>query len=274
MRKEISTFYYITVGVFLLFSSALKAQSIEQTEVVLDKEEKKIIIFYRLDNVGQVQESLFEVELYYTQDGGNTYIGPLTEVEGHVGEYILEGERFIVWNYFRENPSFDGKNVQFKLKANYKPLILGGPENFIRSLILPGFGNPKVRFSSWKNRWMLTTVSTFGLIGTSLYLKNESRKNYDSYLNATSSSDAQNQFDLASRQNLLATSFAFTAATVWLTDIARVIIRGFKNRKLKRFIDEKNQLIPPTTNKEILTRLYLDYDLQYRSTNLKLVFSL
>lgn len=229
-----------------LFAGAVNAQvNFQQLEPVLQKDSNRIMIGYSIEETQAKPGdylATYNIQLTYTQDGGATFIGPLTQVKGAVGNELIAGkDQKIYWYYLAESNGFDGQNVEFKIDASYEP-FLGGPIQALRSALLPGWGNVyvKKRPKKWKWRWVLTAAGTYGLIASSLYLKQLSNDNYQRYLDAKSLDATQELYKRANQQNLLATTAAVLAAGLWAYDIVKVAIRGGKNRRRKKKIIRQN----------------------------------
>ncbi len=255
--------------VFIIVRSILplQAQKIEQFKPEVDKINKKVILNYRIEDLGK-SANMYEINLYYSQDSGKNYVGPLEKISGDVGKEILMGEhKQIEWKYLDEKSDFNGIQTKFKIVANYQPIVLGGPGNALFSALLPGLGNPKVRYRRWSWGWTLTTFSTFALIGAGIYMDSESQKNYDAYTRAKTINEANQFFSLASSQNLTSTILFGSAAVIWLSDITRVFIKGLQNKKLEKRLLEKN-------NKNLSANVHLGYDFANKnpSFGLKLKF--
>ncbi len=171
-------------------------------------------------------------------DAGLTYNGPLERVRGHVGPHVLNPDslRLILWDYWVENPGFQGVNVKFKIAARFEPSILNlkGPESTFRSLLIPGWGNSKVRYLKKKWHWGLVTLPTLGLIGGGIYMKTRSNNTYDQYLRSLNNPEANTLFARANRQNRLALGMIVTGASLWVADMAQVFVKGLINRKKQK----------------------------------------
>ena len=94
------------------------------TNIAATQSGKKIVINYTLN--GKEGISAYEIELYVSPDGGNTWQGPLTAVSGAVGKEQTSGtSKSITWDVLKE-PGFTqlfGDNIQFKIKAFYQRLV-------------------------------------------------------------------------------------------------------------------------------------------------------
>jgi hypothetical protein len=97
---------------FMGFSFCLRAQQVKNIEP--EREGNKIIVKYTISGAKFNQK--FDVSLYVSRDGGQTFKGPLEAVSGDVGEGIREGEHRIVWDVFKDVHSLEG-DVVFDVKA-------------------------------------------------------------------------------------------------------------------------------------------------------------
>ncbi|TAF67516.1 MAG: hypothetical protein EAZ55_04160 [Cytophagales bacterium] len=227
----------IVVMVFLGIETSL-AQKITQFAPNIDTKKSIVQIPYHLEDYN-TRKNLYTVNLFYSLDSGRTFQGPLREVAGQVGKSIIEGnDKKIVWQYQKEPSEIIGKPIKFKIVAEYEPLVLGGPGNAAWSLLLPGLGQRKVRYVRW--HWLITTFFTYALIGTGVYFETQSDANYQKYLNSRTTSEALRNFEIAQQQKIIATSCLFAGATLWAIDIARVVGRGFKNKRIEQQIIQKN----------------------------------
>ncbi len=260
----------LCVFVYLWNGQSLAAQSVEQGRLVLDKEKKQITIPYSLKD-GNRRAFKYIVGISYTQDGGQTFVGPLQKVSGDIGKDLLAGEdRAIVWDYLEENPSFNGRNVQFRIEVEAERLM-GGPQNALLSVLVPGLGNPKVRNRgglAW--RWVFTSLATYGLIGSSFYFKNQSDQNYAEYQNTYTVDEVQAAYKTANRQSNLAKLSAIAAGLVWATDIVRVAIKGGKNIAEQRRLLE----LPQNQRRENGNTIGLRFHLENATPQLGLVWKI
>jgi len=74
------------------------AQEIDNIKATV--EGTTIIIRYDIQNAKINQ--IFNIEVFYSIDNGNTFIGPLRHVSGDVGDDIPAGNKKIVWDVFKE----------------------------------------------------------------------------------------------------------------------------------------------------------------------------
>ncbi len=244
-QKAIFVMPLVTFFTVFITSSIVFAQSLVQDSIKVDKKNKTITVPYQLKN-GEII-NVYNIDVYYSGDKGKTFLGPIKNAKGHVGADILAGDnRQVLWQYGEEDKEFKGKDVQFKLVANYETSVFNYKnENALwRSVLLPGWGNPYVREYKqfkWKYRWLLTTVAVYGLIGGSFIQQSVADKTYDTYLNSANNADATKSYADANKQYQLAQGMAILAGAIWATDIVRVGLKGRKNRIEKNRLLEKNK---------------------------------
>ena len=58
------------------------------------------------------------VQLYFSEDDGYTWKGPLKSVSGDVGRGVLAGKRKIIWNFAEEVEELWGDRFRFKVKTS------------------------------------------------------------------------------------------------------------------------------------------------------------
>ena len=74
----------------------------------------KIVIEYDLSHPAEF------VRLYVSTDGGDTYRGPLRQVEGDIKDVPSGYNRSITWDVLKEFKTFESDNVRFKLSIKLK----------------------------------------------------------------------------------------------------------------------------------------------------------
>lgn len=100
------------IAVFL-FVTGLQAQKVKVANV--QRNGNIINVTYKITEAKFNQ--VFDVSLYVSRDGGNTFTGPLQAVSGGVGKGILAGEHTIAWEVFKDVNSLEG-DVVFDVKAD------------------------------------------------------------------------------------------------------------------------------------------------------------
>jgi len=118
----------------------------------------------------------------------------------------------------------------------------GGPSNAVFSMVLPGWGDYKVRQIK-KPYWVIGLVSC-SLLGGGIYYKTRSDKLYADY--KSSHEIDYSTYNLANdyhKRYLVMTSLA---AAIWLTDVILVVNKGQHNRKSKQPASLVNQIKHPT----------------------------
>ena len=58
------------------------------------------------------------VQLYFSEDDGYTWRGPLKSVSGDVGPGVIPGKRKIIWNFAEEVEELWGERFRFKVKTS------------------------------------------------------------------------------------------------------------------------------------------------------------
>ena len=91
----------ISFLLLLFVLCACKIQAQEVKNVTAEQKGKKIIIQYTLS--GKAYQ-IFNVSLFVSRDDGRTFIGPMKEVSGDVGDSISRGIHTIEWYIIREMP--------------------------------------------------------------------------------------------------------------------------------------------------------------------------
>jgi len=222
-----------------------------------DSLSQKFVIEYAIqDPKKRIYE--YSINLYYDQGEGKERVGPLQALEGHWGDEILAGKpdtlnpKIIYWDFLKEDPSFDGLNTEFKLDVKYQPSVmeLGRMEQMWRSVLLPGWGNTKVRRrKNFKWRWHLTYLSTFGLIAGGIALHNEGDGLYQQYLNSDNNiSRSDEKYTQANTARFFGNALIGGAIAIWVTDIVRVGLKGRKNKKAQEKLLEKNRILDENTS--------------------------
>lgn len=263
------------ITLFGTIYSLSNAQNITQGNATIDTSQKIITIPYTIVDMLPKKPSQahhYNLSLYYTQDGGKTFIGPLKKVVGHSGNEILPGQKKIIWSYGLEEGVFTGSNVQFKISGNYEPSVIGlkGPGAAFYSLLLPGWGRRKVFPASSLNRklWFVPTIGVYSLLAVGLVARTTREDNYQKYLNAVRPLDANSFYETAQQQHRVFVGTWVAAATIWLADITIVALRGFKNTKSQGRIIKKNK----TMDQKVGITTSYDFNTQQPNIGLRLKF--
>lgn len=195
----------------------------------LDKKDTTIVIQYNLKGSSK---RLYDARLYYSNNGGNSFKGPLRAIQGDIGDSTRAGKnKRIAWSFIRDNPYFDGQRTMFKIEATEIPKIAtGGPSNALKSLLIPGLGDSEVR-NGYNYGWI--TALTYGCIGTGIAMEIRSQNKYDDYQSriAISPESHQNLLNQARSSRNLSRGFLIAGGVIWLADIIGVYGRGLKNRR-------------------------------------------
>jgi hypothetical protein len=117
----------------------------------------------------------------------------------------------------------------------------GGSGYAFLSLIVPGTGDYFVNGGKGsmlgKNTPpIITTITAIGFVGSGVYFKTQSNKNYDLYHNATEQSDIDKYYDLANNQNKASYILLGTGAVIWLWDVIWTAKTGSGNKKINEYM--------------------------------------
>ncbi len=220
-----------------LFKNKL-AVELQNAKITLNQTDTTIDIPYTLRGY---RNRLYLVKLSYSNNNGTSYKGPLRSVTGDVGDSLQAGKnRKIAWKFKRDNPYFDGKNISFKLEATEMPKIaIGGSRNALRSLLMPGLGDIKVR-NGYNYGWI--AVGTYASLATGGYFAYRAQQVYKNHQNriANDATAHEGYFKDAKRLQNISTGFFIAGASVWIGDIIGVYFRGLKNKR--RIVREKEKL--------------------------------
>ncbi len=183
----------------------------------------------------------YKARLFYSNNKGNSFKGPLYSVKGQIGDSIKPGKsKEVYWSFKKDNPYFDGKNIMFKLDVTeIAKVSTGGPKYALRSLLVPGWGDTKVRNGY---NYGIITIATYGCLITGAIFQLEANKRYTRYTDrlANSTQEHESLYKQAQNSKNLATAFFATGAAIWIGDIVGVYIKGVKNRR--RVASEKRKL--------------------------------
>jgi hypothetical protein len=234
VKKNI-IFFFIFFGCFSWGNaqnkkfSLTKQLSVEVLEATINPNDTTIEIHY--DLIGS-KKRYFNTTLYYSNNLGNSYKGPLRSVSGDIGDSSKVGkDKIAAWKFKKDNPYFNGKNIKFKILAEEIPKIAnGGPANAFLSMIAPGWGDSKVR-----NGYNYGFISglTYGLAGVGGLYYLRADKKYDDYTHRVANTEAEhsNLLKQARKAEKTANVFFIAAGTVWLADVVGVYLRGVKNKQ-------------------------------------------
>src|SRR6056297_76177 len=99
---------------FCLSSFVSQAQHVENVRAKQLNNKINLIYDITKEKIGQQ----FNVEVFYSKDGGQTFKGPLDSLTGDYGEKIRGGkDQLIVWDVLSEVPNLIGEKIVFKIKA-------------------------------------------------------------------------------------------------------------------------------------------------------------
>lgn len=191
-------------------------------------------------NLKGSKKRYYNTRLYYSNNSGNSFKGPLRSLSGDIGDSTRAGKyKQISWSFIQDNPYFNGENIMFKIEAEEVPKISnGGPANALRSLLVPGLGDTKVRNGY---NYGLITAATYGTLGTSLYFHLKARQKFNDYESRVPNTEEEHQklFDEAQKSQRISRGFLIAGGLIWIADILGVYGRGIKNsRRLQKEKEE------------------------------------
>ena len=93
---------------------AMAVPALGQQIVDVHQSGDKIVVEYDLSHPAEF------VRLYVSTDGGDTYRGPLKQVEGDIKDVPSGYNRSITWDVLKEFKTFESDNVRFKLSIKLK----------------------------------------------------------------------------------------------------------------------------------------------------------
>jgi hypothetical protein len=207
-------------------------------QATYNTQSNQLDILYDLEK-GENNYFNYAVELYYSLDNGQTFIGPLRLVRGDVGANIAPGSgKAINWDFSIEAPDFTGNSIMFsiKAKARMRPEFyskFGGPKNAVYSAILPGLGDMKVRHAN-KYYYLGISAVALGSLGAGFVFSSKANDTYKQYQLAENSDAADALYNKSKQQFRNSQIFFGAAAAIWVTDIVLVALKGAHNKKLIR----------------------------------------
>ena len=220
------------------------AQKVNNVEAL--QQGQNIVVTYDLET-----EQPCTINLFISTNGGNTWQGPLKQVQGQVGPNIKSGKKNITLFVLNEFNELRGDNIRFKVVAATKnlntikiadPVILsnksfGGAYYAAFSLIIPGLGKAMVTGSP---RGLGTLIFVIGSGAIGYNYKNKSELNYNNYMLSKNQSEMNTYYDQY-KQNVQYSQVYFGAAAFfWLYDIYSTYLLG-EARRDKQYTYTKNE---------------------------------
>ncbi len=141
-----------------------------------------------------------------------------------------------------ENNNEELKQIEYLDYKNY-----GGPTSAFLSILVPGTGDYLVnggKGSMLGNAHpIITTIGVYGFIGSGVYFKSQSNKNYNFYHKAINQEDINKYYDLANSQNKTAWTLIGLGGVVWIADIYWVIKTGANNKRVEKETRKKLNIV-------------------------------
>jgi hypothetical protein len=197
----------------------------------LDEANNTIQIVYSLKSTNNAAYNIF---LYYSNDGGKTFKGPVDKarISGDIVNVVSDNTLSIYWNYYYADDEFTGENLVFRIVAEEAPQVVAkklmGPKAALYSIVVPGWGDSKVREGG---SYGLITAGTWGILAASIILNSSAKQAYINYLNASTVEEADTEFTRADKRNNTSIVLGTIGVVAWGVDVIGVLIKGMKNRK-------------------------------------------
>ncbi|WP_299459216.1 hypothetical protein [uncultured Microscilla sp.] len=233
------TAFFVQANAQLFFS---KKAVLKYHKITLDTAKNTITLNFDLQGPAN---RYYVTRLYYSSNNARSFKGPLQAVSGDIGDSISVGNnKSVVWSFIKDNPYFSGKNVIFKIESTEIPKqVKGGPRNAFKSLLLPGWGDYKVR-NGYHYEWIPTAV--FTLLGAGIVFRISADRLYERYDMGDPNSEVAHQrlFQTAQSHNILSQVLLGASAIVWLGDVLGVYLKGRKN--LKKYFPKPEEEVKKT----------------------------
>jgi uncharacterized protein (TIGR02145 family) len=105
-----------TIIILLLGLCWMRLSSQTITNVVATQDGDNVVITYNLECEGSA-----DIALYYSEDNGSSFKGPLKTVSGDVGEQVQSGtNKRISWSVLKDQEILFGNNIIFRVTGFYK----------------------------------------------------------------------------------------------------------------------------------------------------------
>ncbi len=123
MQKKITFLTLLT-----MFSTFICAQPISNVNAKTD--ENRVIINYSLLTKGSTT-----LELYFSEDNGTSWEGPLNNVTWDAGYDAVSGQKQAIWDVLKDKEIFTSEKVIFKIKLSQNNFFLDQRDNKMYSTI-------------------------------------------------------------------------------------------------------------------------------------------
>ena len=185
---------------------------------------QNIVVTYDLET-----EQPCTINLFISTNGGNTWQGPLKEVQGQVGPFIQSGKNSIIFFVLNEFNELRGDKILFSVEASKDNKKLAGPVWTINSMVFPGWGTTKV---SYGKKGLGRSLIFFSTLLIAIVSNNNSNKQYEAYLNEKNDQRQMNiYYNNANTSHQIALISGGISASIYLYDVIWVFSKGRKNIK-------------------------------------------
>lgn len=236
MRKQLLKSVILIIAFFTFNAEFVQAQifysrplKVKFLGAKLDTSTNTIAITYDLRGP---KKRFYNLKLLYSNNNGNSFKGPLRSLKGDFGDSIQVGKaKVVTWEFLKDNPYFNGKNIMFRIEAEEVPKIaVAGPESALWSLLMPGLGDLKVR-NGYHYEWI--AASTYLLLGAGAFFYIKADRELKDYNNRIPNTRDEHVrlFNNARTDRNLSYAFFIAGGAIWLADIVGVYFKGLKNKR-------------------------------------------
>jgi len=176
---------FFIIVFLLLIGKLLNAQSV--TNIHFEQTGKQIVIYYDLSGD---PESTWFIDVYCSQDGGNSWKSPLEKVSGATGKGIKTGpNQKVMWDVLQERDNLEGE-ITFKVEATKieepktaKTAVISQPVNKLTGKTVSkasanasekiaeklNYSPEYYKYKKAKTGWLISALAS-GAVGTFSYL--------------------------------------------------------------------------------------------------------
>lgn len=232
---------------FLITLILILQNSIAQSIVNVNFEQRGNNIVVRYDFQGALSKNKYDMKLYFIDESGNNVV-PIN-ITGDIKNIKNGKMQEIIWDVLADG---------IELIGNYKAVIEiaksyeyqgGGASNCLLSMIVPGLGDYFVDYNHHNviKPWFVT-LSVLGAGYLSHYYASKSNDYYNQYQNAVTLSDINDKYNSANQYHHNSFISGSIAGILWITDIIYVAHRGHLNTIKNNKIGVSNFRVLPLNN--------------------------
>jgi hypothetical protein len=195
------------------------------------------------DNIMHITYDLVKCPINKTYDirimavADSTMFTEASAVSGNLKKVGPGKNKKVEWNVLKDVPELKGKIlVMVEVISAHSAIITDGPKNVFLSMILPGAGDCFVNEASNANAtfsgcWPYVSAAYLLSVVAACKYKISSDAEYKKYHKASHQSEIDDHYNTAVSDQKKFVMYSCIAASIWLTDVTYVAIRGFKNKR-------------------------------------------